>query len=143
VIWNQGYLDWEQYAKISNPSEHITRPVRREPMETSVKALTRAHVLLAADVIYDVQSIPCLVRTVRRFLRAREKIAIFATTMRNRASFDAFGKELLDQGISCNYVESEILERVPYIFPVYHVQPRSDVRICFMRGCQKKTNIRW
>lgn len=127
----QGYLDWEQYAK--EPSEYKAHCIHQKSMETSVKALSRAHVLLAADVIYDVEVIASLARAVRRFLTSDDKVAIFATTLRNRATFDAFENELLDQGILCKYVEREILERVPYIFPVYHVQPRSDIRIGFMR----------
>ena len=65
--------------------------------------------------------------------KEQEKVAIFATTLRNKETFDAFELHLSDQGIECEYVESEILESMPYIFPVYNVQPRSDVRICLMR----------
>jgi hypothetical protein len=109
-------------------------------METSVKALSQAHVLLAADVIYDVEVIASLARAVRRFLTSDDdKVAIFATTLRNRATFDAFENELLDQGILCKYIEGEILESVPYIFPVYHVQPRSDIRISFMQLSKEKS----
>lgn len=104
-------------------------------MEVSAKALSQAQVLLAADVAYDVQVIPCLAKTVRRFLSSGEsdKVAIFATTLRNRATFNTFEQQLLKEGIECDFVDNESLEAMPYIFPIYNVQPRSDVRICFMR----------
>lgn len=130
----QGYLDWENYAKgLSGCSAH------HHSMETTVKALSQAHVLLAADIVYDVKVIPSLARALRRFLTSHDKVAIFATTLRNRATFDAFENELLDQGILCKYVEREVLERVPYIFPVYHLQPRSDIHISFMRLSKDKS----
>lgn len=122
-------MDWEQYVEDENQG------VWDEVMEASDAALVDAQVLLAADVAYDIQGIPSLVRTVRHFLSSgeREKVAIFATTLRNRKTFDAFEQHLFDQDISCDYVESEALESMQYVFPVYNVQPRSDVRICFMR----------
>lgn len=129
----QGYLDWEQYAK--DPSEYRAH---HQSMKRSVEALSQAHVLLAADVIYDVEVITSLAWAIRQFLTSHDKVAIFATTLRNRATFDAFENELLDQGISCKYIEREILEKVPYIFPLYHVQPRSDIRISFMRLSKDK-----
>ena len=133
----QGYLDWEQYAK--EPSEYTAHRVHHQSMGASVKALSQAHVLLAADVVYDVKVVSLLARAVRRFLTSHDKVAIFATTLRNRDTFDAFENELLDQGILCKYIEREILERVPYVFPVYHVQPRSDIRISFMRLSKDKS----
>jgi len=104
-------------------------------MKASETALSQAQVLFAADVAYDIAVIPYLAQTVHRFLSFgdSDKVAIFATTLRNRTTFDAFEQHLYERGIACDYVESETLENMPYIFPVYNVQPRTDVRICFMR----------
>mmetsp|Transcript_18767 Transcript_18767/g.33965 ORF Transcript_18767/g.33965 Transcript_18767/m.33965 type:complete len:100 (+) Transcript_18767:884-1183(+) len=98
--------------------------------------MSEAQVLLGADIVYDVPVIPCLAQTIKGFLSTKEeeKIAIFATTLRKKDTFDAFELQMMKQGIECEYVESEMLESMPYTFPVYNVQPRSDVRICFMRA---------
>lgn len=130
----QGYLDWEEYGcESESPPTNNDSP--SQSAQNSTDALSRAQILLAADVVYDFSVIPCLSRTVRRFLSSdpKEKVAIFATTIRNKRTFTEFEQCLLENGIICNYVESDSLERVPFVFPVYHVQPRSDVRICFMR----------
>ena len=104
-------------------------------IDASAAILSQAQVLLAADVVYDVQVIPCLVQTVRGVLSdgGNGKVSIFATTLRNKETFNIFEKHLSQQGIECDFVRRETLESIPYTFPVYNVQPRSDIRICFMR----------
>lgn len=135
----QGYLDWEEYAAqwtLSTPDAES-----ETEQASSNDALSNAQVLLAADVVYDMAMIPCLAQTVYRFLTSGEgttKVAIFATTLRNKKTFTAFEQHLGDHRIECDYVDSDILESMPYIFPVYNVQPRSDVRICFMRLAKGK-----
>lgn len=89
-----------------------------------------ADVLIAADVVYTVQCIPDLVATVSKFLSSGDtKLALFATTYRNRSTFALFERELGKKHISCAYKSQD---EMPYVFPCYFNQPRSDVRICIM-----------
>ena len=99
----------------------------------SIKAISKADVLLAADVVYDVDFIPDLVSTVSKFLNqaGNERIAIFATTYRNEKTFSIFERQLEKHQIVCVYEHS--LEHLPNIFPCYWNQSRSDVRVCTMR----------
>ncbi len=93
--------------------------------------LESADLLIAADVVYAVECIPDLVTTVRKFLSSgSSKVALFATTHRNRQTFELFEQELERKGIICQYTSHTTLE---YVFPCYFNQPRSDVRICTMR----------
>ncbi|KAL7434884.1 hypothetical protein ACHAXM_004316 [Skeletonema potamos] len=92
-----------------------------------------ADVLIAADVVYTVEKIPDLVATVSKFLSSgnstNAKVALFATTFRNRFTFALFELELEKNRIKCDYKSQD---KVPYVFPCYFNQPRSDVRICTM-----------
>lgn len=89
--------------------------------------------LLAADVVYDAYSVPMLGILVGRFLSGgRDRRAIFATTLRNRKTFDLFEAELLKHKIKCQYEETCTIANLPNFFPIYHVQPRTDTRICTM-----------
>jgi len=89
-------------------------------------------------VVYDVDAIPDLVATVCKFLSQinlrssgnDERVAIFATTYRNKNTFALFEKELEEKNIFCEY---HSLECLPNVFPCYFNQPRSDVRVCTMR----------
>ncbi|KAL7447918.1 hypothetical protein ACHAWC_000202, partial [Mediolabrus comicus] len=93
--------------------------------------LESADLLIAADVVYAREVIPDLVTTVRKFLSSgSSKVALFATTHRNRQTFELFEKELQQKGIICQYKSHTTME---YVFPCYFNQPRSDVRICAMR----------
>ena len=105
-----------------------------------IAALTAADVLLAADVVYDVDCIPDLIATVSRFLTSRrsnrgneEKVALFATTFRNKDTFRLFEKELETNAIRCEYLTVKDQEDLPNVFPCYFQQPRTDVRVCTMR----------
>ncbi|KAL7449567.1 hypothetical protein ACHAWC_001623 [Mediolabrus comicus] len=97
--------------------------------------LGSADLLIAADVVYSRECLPDLVTTVRKFLSSssssstNDKVALFATTHRNRQTFELFELELERKGIICQYT-SHTME---YVFPCYFNQPRSDVRICTMR----------
>jgi predicted nicotinamide N-methyase len=93
--------------------------------------LGSADLLIAADVVYAREVIPDLVTTVRKFLSSgSSKVALFATTHRNRQTFELFEQELERKGIICKYTSHSTLG---YVFPCYFNQPRSDVRICTMR----------
>ncbi len=98
--------------------------------------LKSADLLIAADVVYARDVLPDLVTTVRKFLSSgsssspNDKVALFATTHRNRQTFELFEQELERKGIICQYKSHTTMECV---FPCYFNQPRSDVRICTMR----------
>ena len=110
-----GYLEWAEYAE---------NDCRSHP----------ADILIAADVVYTVECIPDLVATVSKFLSSegntKAKVALFATTYRNRTTFAIFEQELEKRRIKCDYKPQEGME---FVFPCYFNQPRSDVRICTMR----------
>ena len=99
----------------------------------------QADVLIAADVVYDRCVIPQLVQVVKTLLtttplQSRIKKAIFATTYRNADTFALFEKEIgkYSDAITCEYVDSKIIEMMPCIFPCYFQQPRNHVRICII-----------
>ncbi|KAL9178608.1 hypothetical protein ACHAXT_001946 [Thalassiosira profunda] len=126
-----GRLEWGEHdndqiaLEVGNASE--------PPWANSVEALSKADVLIAADVVYDPAVVPDLVATVSRFLGANdnERSAIFATTFRNKDTFALFKRELDGKDIICTYDNS--LDDLPDIFPCYFNQPRSDVRVCTMK----------
>ena len=133
-----GYLEWTECAEGGGDDENSRRAISTsEPFQFS-----EAEVLLAADVVYDASQIPSLVQSVKVLLSsgrvgvtndaAEKRKAIFATTFRNEKTFALFTNELRREGISCNYVEKEVIANLPNIFPCYFTQPRSDVRICTM-----------
>lgn len=96
-------------------------------------SLTDIDVLIAADVVYDVNELPSLVKTVFRLLTSGQgKIAIFATTLRNRNTFLKFQTLLSQSKIECSTIPSQQIDTLPMIFPCYEVQPRSDVQVCLM-----------
>jgi len=107
-----GNLEWGEYAENSCCSHS-------------------ADVLIAADVVYTVECIPDLVATVSKFLSSGSStnVALFATTYRNRSTFALFETELEKKRIICDYKSQD---KMPYMFPCYFNQPRSDVRICTM-----------
>jgi hypothetical protein len=124
---------------------------------------SNSDVLIAADVCYDRSVIPQLVQVVKTILtmrspstspspspseteseskRNKKKIAIFATTFRHADTFALFEREIenCSDKIHCEFVDSNILEAMPAIFPCYYKQPRTHVRICIMSV--KEENIR-
>uniref|UniRef100_A0A7S1D5U4 Calmodulin-lysine N-methyltransferase n=1 Tax=Cyclophora tenuis TaxID=216820 RepID=A0A7S1D5U4_CYCTE len=105
-----------------------------------------ADVLLAADVVYDVSATKSLAKTVWRFLQdGTNRIAIFATTVRNRNTFHAFEEALNELGISKSYETQDNLASVPRFLPAFHLHPRSGMRVCSFTistsevglGCQR------
>ncbi len=142
---SQGALEWSEYARNENIMVQChtaeSNPVYGSHGANSIQALSKADVILAADVVYDVQCIHDLVSTVCKFLssplkstegilRGEEKIAIFATTYRNQKTFGLFEEELETKGIICDYLS---MDGLPLVFPCYFRQPRSDVRLCTMK----------
>ena len=130
----QSYLEWKSYADEQDPLDSGGQFSNSH--SESLSALSNADVLLAADVCYLIDLIPCLVKTVKRFLQLQpnassvKKCAIFATTLRNKTTFDSFVDNLRNEGISCVFLHQSEIEQLPNIFPLYYVQPRSHIRIC-------------
>ena len=70
-MYTKGKLEWGEYSNIQNENEHtlgVNGHARGSPWADSIEALSKADVLLAVDVIYDVNSIPDLIATVSKFL---------------------------------------------------------------------------
>lgn len=130
-----GYLEWEQFADGEFDSQSYIMPKETidQDVETSLALARQAQVLIAADCVYDRAFIPALVQSVAKLLSNEEKCAIFATTFRNADTFAIFENELQRADVKCEYVAREDIDNLPYIFPCYDDQPRSDVRICIMR----------
>ena len=132
--FEQGFLQWGDFSDYREI--FVSRGSRASTNSRSIGALLDADVLLAADVVYDVDCIPDLVQTVNSFLSSgkpsEHKSALFATTYRNKNTFDLFEKELEKRGILCDYMSKQLQKELPNIFPSYFNQPRSDVRICTM-----------
>ena len=102
-------------------------------MDTTFKFFQDADVLLAADVVYDIAVVPTLATVIKRFLIGGEhRNAIFATTLRNRKTFDLFESALHTHRIICRYEDPSMIEKLPNHVPITHVQPRSDIRICVL-----------
>ena len=88
---------------------------------------------MAADVVYDTGAIGVLADTVRRFLSdKRGRTAVFATSVRNRATFDTFEEALEKRGVGRRYESEDTLGRIPQVFPIYHLHPRNGIRVCTM-----------
>ncbi|KAL7526265.1 hypothetical protein ACHAXR_001403 [Thalassiosira sp. AJA248-18] len=138
-----GKLEWGDYSKGQTENETMIDTngcARGTPWANSIEALSTADVLLAADVVYDISCFPDLVGTVYKFLsgqtktpknHSRERVAIFATTYRNKNTFGLFERELEEKNIICVYDHS--INDLPNIFPCYFNQPRTDVRVCTMK----------
>lgn len=154
-----GYLDWDDYGSLAvangTIAEEIPTPVE-VPDEHSnspslsdanvMKAMKDANVMFAADVIYDPNEIGSLARAVYRFLHndsSENKMAIFATTLRNKANFALFETELKQHNIQVDYVLNQSplspsstkptsLAQPPVVFPVAVTQRRDEVRIAIL-----------
>lgn len=132
---SKGYLEWDEYAnQCDEDSNECYAKVDSIHQPDSVsRSLSRtSDVLIAADVVYDRSVIPPLISVVRQHLKNPSKIAIFATTFRNAKTFALFEKEIQSKGITVQFASPEDLNKMPFIFPCYISQPRSDVRISFM-----------
>ncbi len=137
LVW-KSYLEWNSFANGQDPVLCSGSRFSSTHGE-SVSSLFNAEVLLAADVCYLVDVIPSLVQTVKLFLQEqpddeKHKCAYFATTLRNKKTFDVFVEHLLKNGIFCKFLDQDKVEQLPNIFPSYYVQPRSDIRICKLQS---------
>jgi hypothetical protein len=109
------HLDWSQTAKNS----------------TDV-CVTDADVMMAADCVYDVCVIPCLVETVSTFLsQSREKVCFIATTFRNEKTFALFISELEKAGVQ---YDSLVYEGNGTFEGVWNVCERERVKMHMFRN---------
>lgn len=106
----------------------------RQPDSISTGISKKAEVVIAGDVEYDVKENPALVSTLDHLLSdpSCERIAIFATLLRNQATFALFKAELESKGIICSFARKDDIDSLDHLFPCYYDQPRSDIRICIM-----------
>jgi len=130
-------LEWSEFANHDNPT-----------LTNEESKILNSDILIVGDVVYDRSVIPDLVQVVRCILRqsvvhqggcknndakskdsASSKMAVFATTYRNAATFDLFRQEIFKCNIHC---EEASKSNLPNLFPCYFQQPRSDVRIFLM-----------
>jgi len=120
----QAHLDWEVYA--SEKALHEDAAYEFFYHEASV--------LIAADVVYDLKTIPFLAKTVSKFLSQNptQRKSIFATTIRNWNTFQIFERELSRIHVLCKYEDETTISKLQYRFPIYFSNQRSDVRICIM-----------
>ncbi|OQR95424.1 hypothetical protein THRCLA_07882 [Thraustotheca clavata] len=80
-------------------------------------------ILIAGDCVYDVGSFPDLMRVLSTFLKRNGTSAIFASTIRNQTTFQAFLDQLSQHGI----VHTEITCDFPKIFSYAN---RDSIRLC-------------
>ncbi|GKZ01221.1 hypothetical protein MPSEU_001073400 [Mayamaea pseudoterrestris] len=137
------HLDWSEIDSLPVASNSIFHETGNSlpMMSLGLKAVKEANVLLAADVIYDACVIPSLVRVMQSFFKSptgrntkQPKTALFAATLRNKASLNLFRRELVDVGLSLEILfTGQECERLPPLFPTKFVQPRRDVQIYRIR----------
>lgn len=118
-------LDWDTW----DPSDGA---------QDSGDAALRPDILLAGDCVYDVTSFPSLVRVLQAFLgqsslstetaRTRERKAIFAVTIRNQKTFQAFLDQLAVFEIAYEDITTEALATMgKQMFPYSN---RHEIRLC-------------
>lgn len=151
------------FSKISSSITEGNSKMSSFTCYESLKALCFADILMAGDIFYAPNDIPNLVKTIswwlsfpvdkcednkdlregfksgrtdwRNDLRNHSKMVIFAITHRNKETFRLFENEIRDcHNIQCEFVPYSRLETMQFMFPCYFDQPRSDVRICFIKG---------
>ena len=117
--FKKGYLEWEAFA--GNVDNNRNKNIE----------FSRADILIAADVIYDIEVIDSLVGIVKSFLSeslSRTKQAIFAITKRNIASFELFLHKVRTYGIDCDWLVTNC-DTLPKVFECTFTQERSDVQV--------------
>lgn len=108
-------LDWDAWDPANDPSE-------------------RPDVLLAGDCVYDVAAFPSLVRVLNAFLSNEAgddklpRTAVFASTIRNRTTFQAFLDQLHAHGIV--YVDVTDAALITMGDQRYRYDNRDQIRLC-------------
>lgn len=90
-------------------------------------------ILLAGDCVYDVAAFPSLVRVLHAFMDKpsdRQRVAIFASTIRNQTTFQAFLDQLEQFEIAYVDVTAEALQAMgPQCFKYAN---RHQIRLCHL-----------
>ncbi|KAJ0401896.1 hypothetical protein ATCC90586_009018 [Pythium insidiosum] len=115
-------IDWETWQPAEEGSDDTIRP----------------DILLAGDCVYDVSTFPSLVRVLHAFLGPRQeqpsapspyREAIFAATIRNQATFEAFLSTLAEHQIMYEDITSASLARMTPE-PLFPYENRHQIRLC-------------
>lgn len=154
-------MDWDDYDALpKRDDQNKSTKEDKDPREKKLPfVLTDADVLLAADVVYDVIALPSLVKTVFQLLSSgKNKIAVFASTLRNMETFAKFQTLLAQHRIHCHTVitpnptdntlsnypslkrevnRTVVTTQKPFLFPCYYVQPATDVQISIVTVSEK------
>lgn len=107
----------------------------------------RPDILLAGDCVYDVASFPSLVRVLQAFLglsavaagnSPHERKAIFASTIRNQKTFQAFLDQLAVFEIAYNDITTPALSQMgsKQMFPYAN---RDQIRLCELTRAVERT----
>ncbi|KAF1317493.1 putative methyltransferase, partial [Globisporangium splendens] len=107
----------------------------------------RPDILLAGDCVYDVASFPSLVRVLQAFLgptttataaehSARERKAIFASTIRNQTTFQAFLDQLAVFEITYTDITTSALEQMG-VKQMFAYENRGQIRLCELTRATK------
>jgi hypothetical protein len=144
----QGHLDWVTFADSIDNHQAIGNGENQFSALT-LQEFTNAQILIAADVLYDVNVIDSLVMVVKRFLSVttatttttttsekpserlvvqKEKLVILAVTRRNVTTFGLFLDVMEQHGIGYRYLATNCAEWPP-IFGCNFPQGRGDVQI--------------
>ena len=124
---SSGYLEWDECAKSLQIISDLSKS------KSSLNAYVNADVIIAADVVYDVDAIPSLIAAVHGLITgSKNKYAIFSTTYRNKDTFKLFEEAIEKHGMKSCYIEDSIISELPKIFPCYFDQRRDEVRISIL-----------
>ena len=142
------HLDWNDYGNNDNDTDnnktdnHHHHNHHSHPDATLIEQeMTKANLLIAADVAYDTTVLPALARTVKRFLTTAttatnnnhqqpSKRALFATTRRNAATFQQLQDLLVkQQGLTCQTVVTPETKPPAILFPTKFHQARHEVAL--------------
>ncbi|KAG7397978.1 hypothetical protein PHYBOEH_011907 [Phytophthora boehmeriae] len=93
----------------------------------------RPDILLAGDCVYDVASFPSLMRVLQAFLgndsgTSSQRVAIFASTIRNQETFQAFLDQLAAHYIEYVDITKPALEKMGE--QIYSYPNRDQIRLC-------------
>lgn len=98
-------------------------------------------ILLAGDCVYDIASFPSLVRVLHAFMdmpSERQRMAIFASTIRNQTTFQAFLDQLEQFEIEYLDVTTEALQAMgQQSFKYVH---RDQIRLCHLSRAKSSRN---
>jgi hypothetical protein len=120
-------------SKIDGIDTKADNENRFQISKSTFEAFSEADILIAADVIYDIDFIDALINVAKLFLMESptSKQAIFVITKRNIATFEFFLETIGKYGMTYAWLaRNEDWEGLKRIFEGNFAQKRSDVQIC-------------